>query len=235
MGSPFYRALNELLDANGFDEFAERACVDFHSKTRGRPGIPPAVYFRMLLVGYLEDIGSERDIAWRCADSLSLREFLGYTLDRNPPEHSGLSKTRKRLSVETHKKVFDWVLNLLDESGLLNGKTLGVDSTTLEANAAMRAIVRRDTLQGYNEWLEELAVASGIEVPTREDLVKLDRDQSTPCANPTDSWISSCAGALRHPSPQRLGRCWIWVPREGGSEKTSSPSNGSGRGLARQL
>ncbi len=168
LGSPFYRALNEMFDANGFDEFAERACVDFHSKTRGRPGIPPAVYFRMLLVGYLEGIGSERGVAWRCADSLSLREFLGCGLDRNPPEHSGLSKTRKRLSVEAHEKVFDWVLNLLDESGLLKGETLGVDATTLEANAAMRAIVRRDTLQGYTEWLEELTEASGMETPTSE-------------------------------------------------------------------
>ncbi len=189
LGSPFYRALNKMLDANGFDEFAERACVDFYSKTRGRPGIPPAVYFRMLLVGYLEGIGSERGIAWRCADSLSLREFLGYsyTLDRNPPEHSGLSKTRKRLSVEAHKKVFDWVLNLLDESGLLKGKTLGVDATTLEANAAMRAIVRRDTLQGYTEWLEELAVASGIEAPTREDLAKLDRKRKNKASN--EDWV----------------------------------------------
>ena len=104
LGNPFYRALNRLLEEEGFDEFAEETCREFYAEKRGRPGIPPGVYFRMLLVGYLEGIGSERGIAWRCGDSISLREFLGYGLERNPPEHSGLSKTRKRLSVELHRR-----------------------------------------------------------------------------------------------------------------------------------
>ena len=160
---------------NGFDGFAEEACREFYAGNRGRPGVPPGVYFRMLMVGYLEGIGSERGIAWRCADSFSLREFLGYGLAENPPEHSTLSKTRKRLSVEAHAAVFGFVLERLRASGLLRGKTLGVDATTLEANAAMRAIVRRDDGTEYEEWLEQLARASGIETPTREDLAKLDR------------------------------------------------------------
>ena len=174
-GNPFYRALDKLLRKNGFDGFAEEACREFYAGNRGRPGVPPGVYFRMLMVGYLEGIGSERGIAWRCADSFSLREFLGYGLAENPPEHSTLSKTRKRLSVEAHAAVFGFVLERLRASGLLRGKTLGVDATTLEANAAMRTIVRRDDGTEYEEWLEQLARASGIETPTREDLAKLDR------------------------------------------------------------
>ena len=140
LGNPFYRALNKPLGESGFDEFAEDACREFYAEKRGRPGFPPGVYFRMMMVGYLEGIGSERGIAWQCADSISLREFLGYALAKNPPEHSGL----------------------------LSGKTLGVDSKTLEANAAMRSIVPRDDGNGHEEWLEQVARASGIETPTRK-------------------------------------------------------------------
>ena len=175
LDNPFYRALNGLLEEHGFDEFAEEQCREFYAGNRGRPGVPPGVYFRMLMVGYLEGLGSERGIAWRCADSFSLREFLGCGLRANPPEHSTLSKTRKRLSVEAHGAVFGFVLERLMESGLLSGKTLGVDATTLEANAAMRAIVRRDDGTEYGDYLEQLAVSSGIETPTRADLAKLDR------------------------------------------------------------
>ena len=175
LDNPFYRALNGLLEEHGFDEFAEEQCRDFYEDGVGRPGVPPGVYFRMLMVGYLEGLGSERGIAWRCADSFSLREFLGCGLTGNPPEHSTLSKTRKRLSVEAHGAVFGFVLERLRDSGLLSGRTLGVDATTLEANAAMRTIVRRDGGTEYEEWLEQLAEASGIETPTRADLAKLDR------------------------------------------------------------
>ena len=175
LDNPFYAALDKLLRKSGFDEFAEEACREFYAARMGRPGLPPGVYFRMLMVGYLEGIGSERGIAWRCRDSISLREFLGYGLAKTPPEHSTLSKTRKRLSLEAHGAVFGWVLEVLRESGLLRGKTVGVDSTTLEANAALRAIVRRDDETEYDAWLEQLARASGIETPTRADLAKLDR------------------------------------------------------------
>ena len=175
LDNPFYAALDKLLRKSGFDEFAEEACREFYAARMGRPGLPPGVYFRMLMVGYLEGIGSERGIAWRCRDSISLREFLGYGLAKTPPEHSTLSKTRKRLSLEAHGAVFGWVLEVLRESGLLRGKTVGVDSTTLEANAALRAIVRRDDETEYDAWLEQLARSSGIETPTRADLAKLDR------------------------------------------------------------
>ncbi len=129
----------------------------------------------------------ERGIAWRCADSFSLREFLGYGLAENPPEHSTLSKTRKRLSVEAHAAVFGFVLERLQVSGLLRGKTLGVDATTLEANAALRTIVRRAGGTDYEEWLEQLARASGIETPTREDLAKLDRKRPNKGSN--KDWV----------------------------------------------
>ena len=187
LGNPFYRALDKLLEEHGFDDFAEETCREFYAEKRGRPSIPPGVYFRMLMVGYLEGIGSERGIAWRCADSISLREFLGYGLAKNPPEHSSLSKTRKRLSVESHAAVFSRVLELLGASGLLSGKTLGVDATTLEANAAMRSIVRRDDGRGYEEWLEQVAQASGIETPTRQDLAKLDRKRPKKGSN--KDWV----------------------------------------------
>jgi len=174
-GHPFYRRLNQLLDEHGFDRFAEERCRRFYAETRGRPSIPPGVYFRMLLIGYFEGIDSERGIAWRCADSLALRAFLGYDLNERTPEHSSLSVIRGRIDVETHREVFQWVLKVLAKSDLLQGKTLGIDATTLEANAALRSIVRRDTGQRYEEFLTDLAKASGIESPTREDLVKLDR------------------------------------------------------------
>ena len=180
---PFYSALDKLLREDGFDEFAEEVCGEFYAGNVGRPGIPPGVYFRALMIGYLEGISSERGIAWRYKDSLSLREFLGCGLTSNPPDHSSLSKTRKRLSVEAHEAVFGRVLKLLDDSRLLEGGTLGVDSTTLEANAAMRSIVRRDSGTGYEAWLRELARASGIETPTRDELAKLDRKRSKKGSN----------------------------------------------------
>ena len=175
LSHPFYRVLERRLQAGGFDAFAEETCREFYAPRRGRPSIPPGVYFRMLLVGYLEGVGSERGIAWRCADSISLREFLGYGLSNNPPDHSRVSRTRRRLSLEAREAVFAWVLKRLRSEGLLSGKTLGVDSTTLEANAALRSIVRRDDGSGYEEWLEELARSSGIDTPTRSDLAKRDR------------------------------------------------------------
>lgn len=185
-GHPFYRALEGLLAGAGFDALCEETCAPHYAGRTGRPSVPPGVYFRMLLVGYLEGIGSERGIAWRCAESLSLREFLGYELDENPPDHSTVSRTRRRLPVECHEAVFARVLELLGESGLLSGKTLGVDATTLEGNAAMRSIVRRDTDEGYDEFLERLARASGIETPSRADLAKLDRKR--PKKGNNDDW-----------------------------------------------
>ena len=182
-GHPFYRKLNELLAERGFDDFVEGLCAKFYHEKLGRPGIPPGVYFRMLLIGYFEGIDSERGIAWRCADSLALRSFLGYTLTESTPDHSSLSVIRNRIDLETHQEVFAWVLAALADSKLLKGKTIGIDATTLEANAAMRSIIRRDTGEGYEEFLTGLAQASGIETPTREQLAKIDKKRKHKASN----------------------------------------------------
>ncbi|MHC4407126.1 MAG: transposase [Planctomycetota bacterium] len=174
-GHPFYEKLEAVLRENGFDAFVELECGPYYAKKQGRPSIPPGVYFRMLMIGYFERIDSERGICWRCADSLSLRGFLGVGLNESTPHHASLSRIRSRLALEVHESVFAWVLRVLAANNLIDGKTLGVDGTTLEANAALRSIVRRDTGQRYEEFLKELAKASGIETPTRTDLAKLDR------------------------------------------------------------
>lgn len=182
-GSPFYTRLNAVLREAGFDRWVEERCATFYAKNVGRRSIPPGVYFRMLMIGYLEGIDSERGIAWRCADSLSLREFLGYDLTETTPDHSSLSVIRGRIDIETHQDVFCWILTQLAERGMLKGKTIGIDATTLEANAAMRSIVRRDTGEGYNTFLESLARESGIDTPTRQDLAKLDRKRKKKGSN----------------------------------------------------
>jgi len=187
-GHPFYRKLNGVLAEAGFDRFVEQRCASYYAPTIGRPSVAPGVYFRMLLIGFLEGIDSERGIAWRCADSLGLRTFLGYTVTEQTPDHSTLSVIRQRIDLGTHQEVFTWVLQVLSEKGLLKGKTVGVDATTLEANAAMRSIVRRDTGQSYQDFLTQLAKASGIETPTREDLAKLDRHRKRKGSN--EDWYN---------------------------------------------
>lgn len=187
-GHPFYRRLNELLDQEKFDEFAEGACASFYADNNGRPSLPPGTYFRLLLIGYFEGIDSERGIAWRAADSLALRQFLHIRLDEYTPDHSTISRTRRLIDVETHRKVFLWVLCLLADRGLLKGKTIGVDATTLEANAAMRSIVRRDSGETYEAFLTQLAQQSGIATPTREELARLDRKRKKKGSN--EDWVS---------------------------------------------
>jgi transposase len=174
-GHPFYQRLNQVLDAHAFDEFVEAQCAPFYADTVGRPSLTPGTYFRLLLIGYFEGIDSERGIAWRTADSLALRGFLGLGLDEVPPEHSTISRTRRLIDVETHRAVFTWILQVLATADLVKGKTIGIDATTLEANAALRSIVRRDSGETYQEFLTRLAQASGIETPTRADLARLDR------------------------------------------------------------
>lgn len=174
-GHPFYEKVNALSTEEGFEAMVETECAPYYAENRGRPSIPPVVYFKALLIGYFEGIDSERGIAWRVADSMALRSFLGYTLTESTPDHSSLSRTRRLMSVETHARVFQWVLGVLAKKGLLRGKTLGVDATTLEANAALRSIVRRDTGEPYEQFLIGLANASGIDTPTRDDLAKLDK------------------------------------------------------------
>ncbi len=186
-GHPFYERLNELLDGEKFDEFCERECAQFYAENNGRPSLTPGTYFRLLLVGYFEGIDSERGIAWRVADSLGLRQYLGIGLDEGTPDHSTISRTRRLIDVDTHRKVFFWVLGLLADRGLVKGKTVGIDGTTLEANAAMRSIVRRDNGASYEEFLKGLAKGSGIQTPTREDLARLDRKRKKKGAN--DEWV----------------------------------------------
>src|SRR5216683_1928696 len=161
-GHPFYKRLNELLDGEKFDEFCERECAQFYATNNGRPSLTPGTYFRLLLVGYFEGIDSERGIAWRVADSLGLRQYLGIGLDEGTPDHSTISRTRRLIDVDTHRKVFFWVLGLLADRGLVKGKRIGIDATTLEANAALRSIVRRDSGESYEEFLKGLAKKSGI-------------------------------------------------------------------------
>jgi transposase len=182
-GHPFYARLNAILDAHGFDRFAEDQCREFYAKVMGRPSLPPGQYFRLLLVGYFEGIDSERGIAWRAADSLAVRSFVRLALHEAAPDHSTISRTRRLIAVETHRAVFTWVQQRLVEVGLLKGKTVAIDATTLEANAAMRSIVRRDTEETYQEFLTRLAKASGIETPTREDLARLDRKRKKKTSN----------------------------------------------------
>src|SRR3989475_12232369 len=182
-GHPFYKRLNELLEGAGFDEFVEGLSARFYHARLGRPSLRPGVYFRALLVGYFEGIDSERGIAWRIADSLALRRFLLIGLDERTPDHSTISRTRRLLDIDTHREVFSWVLGLLAERGLLKGQRIAIDATTLEANAAMRSIVRRDTGASYEEFLRGLAKASGITTPTREDLARLDRKRKKRTSN----------------------------------------------------
>jgi transposase len=182
-GHPFYVRLTAVLDANGFDRFAEDQCREFYANVMGRPSLPPGHYFRLLLVGYFEGIDSERGIAWRAADSLAVRSFVRLALHEPAPDHSTISRTRRLIDVETHRAVFTWVQQRLVEVGLLNGKTVAIDATTLEANAAMRGIMRRDTAETYQGFLTRLAQASGIETPTREDLARLDRKRKKKTSN----------------------------------------------------
>ena len=141
---PFYEQLNQLLAKHDFDRFVEGKCQRFYAAMMGRPGLAPGIYFRLLLVGYFEGIDSERGISWRAGDSLSIREFVGIPLKEGAPDHTTISRTRRLIDLETHRQVFGWVLALLADAGLVKGKRIGIDATTLEANAALRSIVRRD-------------------------------------------------------------------------------------------
>ena len=174
-GHAFYDRLQALLKEAGFDAFVEDLCKPYYAPRMGAPSLPPGRYFRMHMVGYFEGIDSERGICWRCSDSLSLREFLRLASRDKVADHSWLSKTRSRLPHEVHEKVFGWVLSLVAERGLVKGERIGVDGSTMEANAALRTIVRRDSGETYRQMLTQMAKESGVETPTIDDLVRLDR------------------------------------------------------------
>jgi transposase len=188
-GNAFYDRLNKILDQHQFDSKIEKLCRKFYKQSRyGRPSMAPGVYFRALLIGYFEGLDSERGIAWRTADSLSLRKFLGYGLDEQTPDHSTISRTRRLYWVETHTALFRWVLGILSAEGLIAGATIAIDATTLEANAAMKSIVRREDGQSYNDYLKDLARAAGMEDPTREQLARFDRKRKKKGSN--EEWVS---------------------------------------------
>ncbi len=189
-GHVFYDRLQAVLIDAGFDTFAETACKPHYAAKMGAPSIPPGRYFRMHMVGYFEGIDSERGIEWRCADSFSLRDFLRLETTARVPDHSWLSKTRSRLPHEVHEEVFGWVLSLIAAHGLVKGDRIGVDASTMEANAALRAIVRRETGETYREMLNRMAKESGIETPSAEDLVRLDRKRKGKTLSNAD-WVST--------------------------------------------
>ena len=176
-GHPFFERLNRILGKSGFDAFVAGLCAVFYAERMGRPSLRPGRYFRLLFIGYFEGLSSERAIAWRVADSLSLRAFLDLDVTEATPNHSTLSRTRRLIDVETHAAVFTWVLERLSEAGLVTGKTIGVDATTLEANAAMRSIERRDTGESYNAFVRGLAEASGVATPTLPETLKKAAEQ----------------------------------------------------------
>lgn len=180
---PFYTRLNEILDRAKFDSYAERICRKYYATTMGRPSIAPGVYLRCFLMGYLEGIDSERGIAYRVSDSLGLREFLGLSWEEQTPDHSTLSKTRRLMKLGTHQAVFRWVLKRLAAEGLVSGKNLGVDATTLEANAALKAIVRRDNGAGYDEHVTAWMKTEGMEEPTPAERQRFDRKRKKSLSN----------------------------------------------------
>src|SRR5215471_14521005 len=195
-GHVLYDRLQEVLIAGDFDLFVETACQPYYAAKMGAPSVPPGRYFRMHMVGYFEGIASERGIAWRCADSNSLRDFLRLESREKVPDHSWMSKTRGRLPHEIHESVFGWVLKLVAEQGLVKGKRIGIDASTMEANAALRTIVRRDDGRTYRKMLMQMAKESGVETPSADDLVRLDRARKGKKLS-NQEWISQTDPAAK--------------------------------------
>ena len=187
-GHPFYQKLNAVLSGAKFDAFCEEQCQRFYHTKLGRPSMPPGVYFRLLLIGFFEGIASERGICWRVADSLSLRGFLNYSLSEATPDHVTMSRTRRLFDEAVHKEVFTFVLTEVARRGMLKGKTIGIDATTLEANAAMRSIVRRDTGQSYMEYLRQLAAEAGIDPDDDAAVRRMDRKREKKTSN--EEWVN---------------------------------------------
>jgi transposase len=187
-GHPFYSRLNGVLEKADFDRFCEKSCAGFYHAKLGRPSLAPGLYFRIMMIGFFEGIDSERGIAWRLADSLTLREFLSIGLDEETPDHVTISRTRRLIGAETHQRIFTWVLERLAQGGLIKGKTIGVDSTTLEANAGMKSIVRRDSGESYNEYLRRVAAAEGVETTDAAALRRMDRKRKKKTSN--EDWAS---------------------------------------------
>ena len=191
-GHVFYERLNGLLADSGFDRFVEDLVEPYYA-SNGRPGIAPGVYFRMLFVVYFEGIDSQRGIAWRCEDSLSLRKFLGLRLTESVPDHSSLTKIRDRFPLGVTEQVFAFVLQMACERNLISGTRVGVDATLLEANAAMKTIVRQDSDEDWKAYIRRLMREEGVidddEDPTDEELRRFDRKRKGKKASNTE-WKS---------------------------------------------
>lgn len=191
-GHPFYHQLNQLLGEAGFDAYVENLCQPYYADGQGRPGLPPGLYFRMLFIGYFEGLDSQRGIAWRCADSRSLQAFLGLLPNEATPDHSSLTRIRQRLPEVVHEQVFAFVLQLADQKGLIRGKTVAVDATTLEANAAMKSICRKDNGDDYHTYLKKLAQEAGLDNPSDEELRRFDQKRKDKKVSNQD-WQSATA------------------------------------------
>jgi len=174
--SRFYDKLDETLASLDFTAGVHRLCAPLYSSAeRGRTPIDPAVYFKMLMVGFLEDLPSERAIAARCGDSLMIRRFLGYDLDEETPHHSSFTVIRQRLSKEIYQAVFDIILEGLRAHGLLRGRNLGIDSSVMEANASLRALENRNTGEAYWEYVRRLAAEAGVDAQDADAVRRFDR------------------------------------------------------------
>jgi transposase len=177
--STFYRKLDETLDSIGFAQGVREICRPAYAELSrgGRPGIDPAVYFKMLMIGFFENLPSERSIASRCADSFSLRAFLGYGLEEATPDHSSLSVIRGRLGTAIYQAAFELVLQGLRQHGLLKGRNLGIDSSVIEANASLRALVHRNTEEEYWEYVKRLAAEAGIDPDDTKAVRRFDKNR----------------------------------------------------------
>jgi transposase len=185
--SPFYSKLEQTLASFGFSDQVRQLCAAAYSDSgRGRPGVDPVVYFKMLMIGFFENIGSERGIAERCSDSIAIRFFLGYDLTQTTPDHSTLSVIRDRLGEDTYQAVFLLILSALQEHGLLKGKNVGIDTSVIEANAALKSLVHRDTAEAYWEYVRRLASEHGVDPKDSEAVRQFDRKRPKKMSN--DDW-----------------------------------------------
>src|SRR5229473_2729999 len=174
--SGFYAKLEQTLESFGFAAKVRALCAPTYDKSGlGRPGIDPVVYLKMIMVGFFEDLPSERAIAARCADSMSIRAFLNYELDEKTPDHSSFTVIRQRLGLDIYERIFTLTLQALRAHGLLRGKHLGIDSSVIEANASLRALVHRNTEEQYWDYVKRLAAEQGIDPEDAAAVRRFDR------------------------------------------------------------
>jgi transposase len=185
--SSFYTRLDQTLNSFQFGEQVRKLCAPAYSDSRrGRPPVDPAVYFKMLMIGFFENIASERGIAERCSDSISIRFFLGYDLTQATPDHSTLSLIRGRLGEDIYQQVFVLILSALQQQGLVQGQNVGIDTSVIEANASLKNLVKRDTQEAYWEYVRRLAAENGVKPQDAEAFRQFDRKRPKKMSN--DDW-----------------------------------------------